>query len=410
MPQIPVPQGGAARSVHVQQIINWLRGLSAFSEPMSLTGLTSTSYALTVANAGTGGNALRIRNSTQSIDLLLIRDAGITVKPHSASQDIFTVRNFADTADLFKVSTSGVSIGSETVVTETSVSNLTNKTLTGALLANNRVTDYLDITHPSASAPSNPSANRSRIYGVTGDRYLRYRDSSGVESTLADIENAQTFLNKTLTTPSLGGPLFTTYAEFAVQVSDPSAPPTDRIRIYTHHSDVHFKDDDDLVWTFATLEKSETLTNKTITTPTISTPIITSGMQLNQSSAMGTPSAGQVFIYSVTSEGVLKAKFGNATERTFVDTDSVQTLSNKTISVTALSGVTLNQPIISNYANFAWASNPGGTTDTTRVWAANDNNVYGTLPGGTTFTFLTSLNTGAISTLSLARPLMLGVL
>jgi hypothetical protein len=110
---INVQTGALARAIHVQQILNWLRGLPAYSEPVSFTGITSASnYALNVANLDAAGQGLRVWNSEISTQLLLVDHNGIQVRPNSIGQAYyFRVRNFANNADIFTVNEAGVSLG-----------------------------------------------------------------------------------------------------------------------------------------------------------------------------------------------------------------------------------------------------------------------------------------------------------
>ncbi len=409
MPIVNVPVGGQARSIHVQQIINWLRGLPSYTEPVSFTGLDSTSYALTVANndgnSTNFGRALIVKNSTSTVNLLDVQNSGVTVKPHSASQSVFRVRNFADTENLFEVSTSGVNVGSENLATDVNTLTLTNKTLDGAILTGNRVSNWLDVTQDVA--PANPASNRLRLYAITGTDFIKVRTNAGVISTLVDVENAQTLLNKTLSGGTVIGITSTTFQEWIHQASDPAAPAAGGRRIYTHADGLKMIDSTSVVKTFATLEGTETLLAKSLTTPNLTGPVITNYIAMTRVATPGDPVPGRGYLWLNDGMPVLRYKAGDSTVREVVDLDSIQTLTNKTFTITSLTGTTLISPLVSNYAGFTHASNPGGTAGVSRLWA-DTSNMYFTLPSGVATTILTSSNTSIASSLSFARSLSLG--
>lgn len=339
MPIINVPTGAQARGIHVQQIINWLRGLPSYSEPVSFTGITNDSaYALTVANAGVGGKGFRVRNSLQTVTLLESVDDGTVVRANASTGTYFRVRNFADNGDLFAVTNSGVSLGGETIAT-----------LTGT----------------------------------------------------------QTLTNKTLTAPNFDGPIFSNYAELLNQASPPSNPTAGRIRIYETSNTVRFVDSTGTIRQLATLDGTETLQAKTIQTPIVSSPNITGYIDLSQAAEPAAPGAGNVRLYSITGESLIKVRLSNGTIKELVDLDSVQSLSNKTISGLSLSGAILTAPNVTNYVEMDWSNTPGGAASKSRLWAKNDNNLYYTLPSGTVVTVTTSLNTPSLNALGFSRMLAL---
>lgn len=173
MPIINPPVGGQARSIHVQQIINWLRGLPSYSEAVNFTGISSSSnWALTTANGGTGGKAFRARNSNQTITLFEVQESGVVVRPNASDSVAFRVRNFLDNADLFTVNADGtVSIGSSTPVTLTGTQTLTNKTLTSPILNSPTINSAVE-TSPNVANylefdwNTNPggAVNKSRVW------------------------------------------------------------------------------------------------------------------------------------------------------------------------------------------------------------------------------------------------------
>ena len=413
---INVPRGGQARYIHVQQIINWLRGLPSYSEPVSLTGLTSTSYALTVANSGTGGRALIVKNSSQSVNILTAQDDGVIIKPHSASQSVFRVRNFADNANLFEVSTSGVSIGSEALATDVNVITLQNKTLQSAILKANLVDDYLDIKQQTPALASNPAANRLRLYADVGTDNVKVRTSGGVVSTLVDVENTQTLLQKSLTAPGLETPVITATTNIATRFVNSAANPVNSpvagsVFIYTVADALRVKDSVGTVKNFATLEGVETFASKTLTSPNLDTALVRDYLKFTLvGSPVATPAGTEGFLWAPTGTTVLRYKLGDSTVREVVDLDSNQNLFNKTLTSPIITAVSLSAPVISNYAEFSWVSNPGGTASKSRLWGDSSGNLYITGPAGTATTILTSTNTSITSSLSFARTLSLGTL
>lgn len=414
MPLINVVERTPARAVHVQQIINLLRGVPANSEAVSLTGTSNASvYALTVANRdATNGRGFRVQNSTQTIDLLSVANAGVVVRPHASSQDVFTVRNFADNADLFKVSTSGVSLGPlGNVVTETATQNVSNKTISNSVFSTgNRMSGYLDVFQ--TSAPTDPAASHLRVYAVSGSDFLRYRTSAGVESTIVDHITTQTLFNKTLSVPNIYRPFMTDYTDIA-NISTPVTPSVGRIRVYSTSDIPRYMNSSGQVGTFVTQDASEELTNKTITNPiitnpTISTPTIQAYAAVQHTTTPGGTPSGVVFFYA-KNNNVLYSKGSDAIERQIVDTESSQTISNKTFGIISLTTPTLSAPIISNYAELTQQASLGTNPSAgiTRVWAKNDNNIYYRV-GSVDQLILTSTNTSIPASSSFARPMMFG--
>jgi hypothetical protein len=121
----------------------------------------------------------------------------------------------------------------------------------------------------------------------------------------------------------------------------------------------------------------------------------------------GDPVPGRGYLWLNDGMPVLRYKAGDSTVREVVDLDSIQTLTNKTFTISSLTATTLHNPLVSNYAGFTHASNPGGVASTSRLWA-DTTNMYFTLPSGVATTILTSSNTSIASSLSFARPLSLG--
>lgn len=253
-----MPIGGQARSIHVQQVINWLRGLPSFSEAVNFTGLSSGSaHALTVANRHADGLAFLVKNSDRTVDLLDVRNSGVVIRPHAADQTVFRVRNYANDADLFAVTTTGLSLGGS---------------ISGA-----RIGDYMDIVQQDPALSSDPSANRLRFYANIGSNFLKYRTSTGDVSTLVDAESAQTLINKTLTSPSLATPTFPSHSVFTHIANPGTSPSAGSAFIYTSADALRIKNSAGVVKNFATLEGTEELFNKTLTSATISTGTVFSG-------------------------------------------------------------------------------------------------------------------------------------
>lgn len=416
---INVPDGSLAKAVHVRQILSWLRGVPEFSEPVSFTGVRSaSSYALTVANTYNvseetdgDGLALAVKNSRGTKTLLEVKNAGVIVRPHADGTSIFKVlKNNGDTA--FEVSSTGVSAGSETFITDVSVSTLTNKTLDGAIIKDSRVSTYLDVTR--TTAPANPASTAIRLYSLTGGSpRLLFRDSSGNELTFIDDATSQTMTNKTLTTPTISSPEITG----RVSIAQGSAPgtPSNAVFLYalTGGSDLRYKANSATERTLVDTNSSQTLSAKALTAPTITSPIIGDYAQFTQTSAP-TGSAGNTKIYSRNSGSGLFFKAGSDTEKEVVDLSTAQELTNKTLgSGTSFSGATLSAPYISNYMDVArLVATPGfsGITGQAkiRIWAKDDNNIYVNMPDGSVQTIFTNSNATTVAAIGFARAMALG--
>lgn len=416
---INVPDGSLAKAVHVRQILSWLRGVPEFSEPVSFTGVRSaSSYALTVANTYNvsdetdgDGLALAVKDSRGLRTLLEVKNAGVIVRPKADGTSIFKVlKNNGDTA--FEVSSTGVSAGAETFITDVSVSTLTNKTLDGAIIKDSRVSTYLDVTR--TTAPANPASTAIRLYSLTGGSpRLLFRDSSGNELTFIDDATSQTMTNKTLTTPTISSPDITG----RVSIAQGSAPgtPSNAVFLYalTGGSDLRYKANSATERTLVDTDSSQTLSAKALTAPTMSSPVISDYAQLTQGSAP-TGSAGNTKVYSRNSGSGLFFKAGSDTEREVVDLSTAQELTNKTLgSGTSFSGATLSAPYISNYMDVArLVATPGfsGITGQAkiRIWAKDDNNIYVNMPDGSVQTIFTNSNATTVAAVGFARAMALG--
>lgn len=323
---INVPVGGLARSIHVQQIINWLRGVPGY-EPVSLTGIShTTEYALTVANTDSiSGLGLLVTNYDGTKNLLAVSHAGTTVRPNTLAQaSIFKVVNSVGTT-MFDITESGITGGGGSgIVTLTGTETLTNKTLTAPII-NGGIFNYLDITR--ASAPAAPDASRVRFYVVTAENILKYQ-SSAASYEVVEKDATQTLAAKTLTAPTLNAPVVNT----GLRIND-SAEPTggaDFVFVYKLDGEtvIRYKADDDTTRVLVDLNQTQTLVSKTLTSPILTTPRVDGGMRINDTAA---PTGGATFayLYKLIGETVLKYKSDNDTERTIVDTASSQTLTNK---------------------------------------------------------------------------------
>lgn len=357
-----VPDNSLARAIHVRQILNWMRGIGE-SEPVSFTNISSaTAYALTAANkhdanqvGGGNGLAFAAKSSDLARTLFEVRHTGTVVRPNAASQSIFKVlRDDGTTA--FEVSstgvgTSSVSTGSETFITDSSTSTLTNKTLSGGIITSSKVSNNLDFFQ-NASAPAAPDASYLRLYALTGDNQLRVKNAANTAFVLADLSTAQELTNKTLTSPA-------------------------------------------------------------ITSPAISAPIISSYAQFTQGAAPSNPGAGSLRIYARNAAGTSGFFFKSAddTEREVVDISTAQTLTNKTFgSGISFTTPTLSGPIISNYIDMTQlVTRPGSDATKVRLWMKNDNNLYMTLPGaGSDIVFFNSSNATTVAAAGFARGMALG--
>lgn len=407
MALINVNDGAAARAIHVRQILSWLRGDTTYVEPVTLTGLNSTSYSLTLRNREASGNALNVLNDGGTISLFKVANVGVVVKGSASDKTYFRVRNFADTQDVFAVTESGASINGVDFVTLTATQTLTNKTLTAPVLNGAVINDYADINQP-VSAPANPGASKLRVYGLSSDSILRHRNSAGTVVEIIDDTSAQTLTNKTLTQPTVTTPTVSGYIGLVSQASDPVAPSAGSLKLYglTSNDKLYFRNSSG-IRSVATQEGTETLTNKTLTSPLVSDYI-----KFAQTTAP-TGAAGNAWIYSKSATpGLLFYKANSDTERTIVDTDSTQTLSNKSFgSGLALAQPVLTGPVIANYQDTAHIASPGApASGYTRIYAKNDNNMYFHPQGGSETLLLTNANSASVAASGFARGLSLGSL
>jgi hypothetical protein len=483
MPLINVPTGGVARAVHVQQILNWLRGNPAYSEPFSFTGINSaTAYALTVLNIDPAGKALLVRDSGNVVDLFGVRDSGVTVKPKTAGVSAFRVRNLLDTDNIFEVTDTGVNIGGVAPVTLTGTQVLTNKTLTAPVINSARVGDFIDETQQAsapaapaagnvrfytrtadeipryigaagavekilvdtssvqslinktltapqmsdavittfietilqAGAPANPTAGRYRMYALSSDGSVRFLDSTGTAHTVATLGDTQTLIGKTITAPIISSPSMTDFVEYATQGSNPAAPAAGKIRVFVPSSDgiLRWIDSTSAIHILTTLGDTQTLTGKTLTSPIVTALMLSDYIEATQIATPTAPGAGKARVYSKTGTDLIHYRTSTSGEKIVTDTDSVQTLTNKTLgSGTSLSGASLSNPIITNYMDLTeGAASPGDPgAGKIRFWAKTDNNLYVVMPGGSVAVINTSSNTPATGT-SLARAISLGSL
>ncbi len=281
---INVTDGSEARDIHVQQIIRWLRGDTNYVEPVSLTGLTSTSYTLSLRNRHALGAALAVFNDDQTIKLLDVANVGVVVRGDDIANTYFRVRNFANDSDVFAVTEAGVTVSGVGLVTLTGTQTLTNKTLTTPVLNGPVLDDYMDINQP-VSAPSNPAASKLRLYGLSSDAIIRHRNSSGTVVQLLDNVTAQTATNKTFTAPVLDAAVVSTYNAFTGQAGAPDAPSAGTTRFYSLSADdkMYFRTSA-VTRTLATVEGTETLLGKTLTSAVLTTPSVSEYMTINDKS------------------------------------------------------------------------------------------------------------------------------
>jgi hypothetical protein len=339
-----------------------MRGIGE-SEPVSFTNISSaTAYALTAANkhdaaqpGGGNGLAFAAKSSDLLRTLFEVRHSGTIVRPNAASQSIFKVlRDDGTTA--FEVSstgigTSSVSTGSETFITDSSTSTLTNKTISGGIITSSKVSNNLDFFQ-NTSAPAAPDASYLKLYALTGDNQLRIKNSSGTAFVIADLSTAQEMTNKILTSP-------------------------------------------------------------TITGAAMSAPVISNYAQFTQGAAPSNPGAGSLRIYARNAAGTSGLFFKSAddTEKEVVDLSTAQTLSNKTFGAgISFTTPTLSAPTISNYIDMTQlVTRPGADASKVRVWMKNDNNLYMTLPGSASdIVFFNSSNASTVAAVGFARNMALG--
>jgi hypothetical protein len=485
MPISNVPVGGVARAIHVQQILNWLRGNPTYSEPVSFTGISSgVTYALTVLNLEASGRALMVKDSSSNVEIFGVRNSGVTIKPVTAGVSAFRVRNLADTDNVFEVTDTGVSIGGISPVTLTGTQTLTNKTLTSPIVSGIRTTDFMDVTRqstapdapsaagngnirlygmntdeflrykgatgaiektlvdtdstqtlsnktltapvigtyvdvlqPSPSAPANPAAARLRLYSLSGggsDDFFKYRDTNGNEFTLVNVESAQTLINKTLTTPTLTGPYASDFFGLG-QAGLPDAPSANRLRLYGIAGEdlIRYRASDGDTFVIANLESAQTLINKTLTAPTISSPYASDFIELGQAGLPASPTANRLRLYGIGGEDVFRYRASDGDAFEVVNTVSPQTLTNKTLgSGTIFSSASFSGLTTTNYLDMQKGSTPGNPdANYIRFFAKTDNNIYfrtESSPAGVAGDILIHTDSNSPASTGLARSLALG--
>lgn len=318
---INVPSNSIARSLHVQQIINWLRGNPSFSEPVSLTGIASnSSFALSAGNTGTGG-AFRALNRGLTIPILKVTDDGVEIRP-LAEGSVFRIRDVANGSNVFEVTTTGVTFGGVGFVTTTGTQTLTNKTLTAPLLSEPKITTYAEIVQQS-SAPSTPGALVLRLYARTASEELHIKGpSTGVEKTLVDTDTVQTLSGKSFTgLINSGGLSLADYIEFT-QVATPSAPVAGKMRFYSKSGSdlIHYRSNTSGEKVVVDLDTAQSMSGKTLISSVLSGSTLTGDritdyVDITNNAAPGSPSAGGVrltsrsdnLLYITTSGGVSTA-------------------------------------------------------------------------------------------------------
>lgn len=345
MPNVNVLNGSAARAIHVRQILNWLRGVPANSEAVSFTGVEdSSNFALTVLNNDRILNkAFLVKQMTGSgaltRDVFEISGGVITMRPLGSSSTILSVRNFADDADVFTITTDGASLGTGgDVVTTAATQTLTNKTLTTPNLTTPLITSGLKLAIGTAGA--DPSTN-AVLYYLTATNDIRYKAGSNTERVLVDTAQVQTLLNKSLTGV-----------------------------------------------------------------------VITDFLKITQTTAP-TGVVGSAHVYSKITPGtLLYYKSGSDTERTVVDTDSAQTLTNKTFGAgQSFTTPTITGAVIPNYEDFTEAGIPTSPSSTlVRLYYRSDGSFYYKNSSGTISQVFTDNNSVALATKSFTRMLSLGTL
>lgn len=356
-----VPDNTLARAIHVRQILNWLRGVPEYSEPVNFSGVNSgATYALTVANRNGAGDVsvggglglgLAVKSSDLERTLFEVRHSGTVVRPNAAAQSIFRVLDINGTT-VFEVTDTGITTGTASLITDSSTSTLTNKTITGGVLNSPRVADYLDIIKVAAPPAAPPAADRERLYSLVGESFLTYKDNAGTIKQMVDTASVQVLTGKTLTTPS-------------------------------------------------------------ITAPTITNPVVTGYVQLVQGAAPTNPGAGNLRLYARNQGGTsgLFYKSADDTEREIVDLNTTQILSNKTLGAgISLSTATLIAPYLNNYLEMErLVGTPGGAGGTrNRLWVGTDNYLHVTMPGGTDQIVFTNANATTIAGASFVRAAALG--
>lgn len=417
-----VNTGAAAKAIHVQQIINWLRGIPAYSEPVAFTGISSpTNYALNVANIETSsglGQGLRVWNSAISVPLLLVDHNGVKIRPNTNTQGYnFTVRNFADDTDLFKVTESGVTFSGVNPVTTTGMQTLTNKTLTSPIITTPIettpvITDY--ITLSQHTVPGTPGASSLFLYFLTSTNDLRYKAGTATERVIVDTSSTQTIgSGKTINAATLTTPVVSDYLTLT-QNAAPGTPGASALYLYflSAVNDLRYKAGNGTERILVDTTSAQTLGGKTLTSPTVTGITVSDNMTFTQATAAGTPGATSTVLYAKTGTTDLRYKASaSATEHVLVDADQTQTLSAKTLTSPTINTPTVTSPLVTNYEDYAQTASTPGTPGATkgRLWLKTDNNAYINI-AGIDQQILTSANTTIPASTSIGRPMMLGVL
>lgn len=240
----PVISGNLALATAVQQLIDAWTGVSGAGEPLSLTGLRSTSqWAMTVRNldATNSRHARFLKSDDPAIVLMSIVDSGVTIRDLTATTATIGTLSLSGRLGI-PVGTGAlpglyfIAASNEAGLNSTDGSNISlttggsarltvtdaATTVANALTLSSSTLGYVDF--PYISAPSAPSAGL-RLYSRTGGG-IYVRAASGSERELADLSSAQTLTSKTLTDPIL-----------TQSAAAPSAPGASKTALYSLTAD-----------------------------------------------------------------------------------------------------------------------------------------------------------------------------
>jgi hypothetical protein len=211
----PIRPGELAVSRSVQQILDAWQGVSGKAQPLSLTALNSSSWSLSVRNLQ--GNHARFLSSAGA-ELFTITDAGINLSEVSLSGPLGFDPGTLAAPGLYVTGDTNTGLyapvpGQLAIVTDGvarivassagTIAMTGDVSITGGLTFSGSLAPTGEIILPQILTPSAP-ASGTAIYSKSGGG-IYVRAAAGSEIQLADLSSAQTFTNKTLTSPIITG-------------------------------------------------------------------------------------------------------------------------------------------------------------------------------------------------------------